>query len=171
MPEENVVQNSLPNNTKPQTEVKAVLEKYVGLAKSGSVGFASLYHELKMPPYGLRDGYLSILFAHFLIPYKRTLVVVSHAVEQELSAELFEEIVRRPNDYAFTIASWSKEQLDYFDSLTQVFSDYINSSNLSKNKVKTIYDAMLLHYKNIFQICTYNPSICKCGGRRLSKEH
>ena len=149
VPEENVVQNSLPNNTKPQTEVKAVLEKYVGLAKSGSVGFASLYHELKMPPYGLRDGYLSILFAHFLIPYKRTLVVVSHAVEQELSAELFEEIVRRPNDYAFTIASWSKEQLDYFDSLTQVFSDYINSSNLSKNKVKTIYDAMLLHYKNI----------------------
>ena len=108
-----------------------------------------MYSELKNPPFGLRDGYLSLLFAHFLIPYKRSLIITSHDVEQELSPELFEEIVRRPHDYTFSIASWTKEQLDYFDSLAELFSKFINQGALGKNRVKAIYDAMLLHYKNI----------------------
>lgn len=144
-----VNENALNNGQRPQVEINAVVERYVNAAREGTVDLKEMYCELKRPPYGLRDGYLSILFAHFLIPFKRALVISSHGVEQELTAELFEEMVRRPQDYSFSIASWSKEQLDYFDALVELFSEYINQVALGKNRVKAIYDAMLLHYKNI----------------------
>lgn len=44
--------------------------------------------------------------------------------------------MRRPKDYSFTIASWSKEQLDYFDALTELFSDFINPAALGKTELK-----------------------------------
>ena len=147
--DEQPAENALNNGLNPQREVRAVIERYIASAKEGSVGFNELYHELKQSPYGLRDGYLSVLLAHFLMPYKRSLIITSHGVEQELTAELFEEMVRRSQDYSFTIASWSKEQIDYFDALSELFSDYISQTALVKNKVKAIYDGMLLHYKNI----------------------
>lgn len=144
-----VIENALKNGQRPQYEIYAVIERYINAAREGTVELKEMYSELKEPPYGLRDGYLSILFAHFLIPFKRSLIIASHGVEQELTAELFEEMVRRPQDYSFSIASWSKEQLDYYDALAELFSEYINQVALGKNRVKAIYDAMLLHYKNI----------------------
>lgn len=147
--DEQTAENTLNNRLQPQREVRAVIERYIAAAREGSVGLNELYRELKQPPYGLRDGYLSVLLAHFLMPFKRSLIITSHGVEQELTAELFEELVRRSQDYSFTIASWSKEQIDYFDALSELFSDYISQTALVKNKVKAIYDGMLLHYKNI----------------------
>lgn len=147
--DEAVDENELNNGFQPQREVNAVITRYINAAREGSIDVSELYRELKQTPYGLRDGYLSILFARFLVPHKRSLIITSHGVEQELTAELFEELVRRPKDYSFTIASWSKEQLDYFDALTELFSDFINPAALGKNRVKAIYDGMLLHYKNI----------------------
>lgn len=146
---EEINENILNDGIQPQQEVNNVFTRYIAVAQEGVVEFAELYRELKLPPYGLRDGYLSILFAHFLMSYRRSLIISSHGVEQELSAELFEEIIRRPQDYSFTIASWSKEQLDYFDALSELFSKHINQVTLGKNKVKAIYDAMLQHYKTI----------------------
>lgn len=146
---ESVILNECRNGAQPQIQVAAVIEHYIDAAKEGSAVFKDLYQELKRPPFGLRDGYLSILFAHFMIPYKRSLIISSHGVEQELTAELFEEMVRRPQDYSFSIASWSKEELDYFDALTELFSQYVIQSALNKNRVKGIYDGMMLHYKNI----------------------
>lgn len=147
--DEQIAENTLNNGLQPQREVRAVVDRYIAAAREGAVAFIELYRELKQPPYGLRDGYLSILIAHFLMPFKRSLIITSHGVEQELTAELFEETVRRAQDYSFTIASWSKEQIDYFDALSELFSDYISQGALVKNKVKAIYDGMLLHYKNI----------------------
>ena len=147
--DEAVDENELNNGFQPQREVNAVITRYINAAREGSIDVSELYSELKQTPYGLRDGYLSILFARFLLPHKRSLIITSHGVEQELTAELFEELVRRPKDYSLTIASWSKEQLDYFDALAELFSNFINQAALGKNRVKAIYDGMLLHYKNI----------------------
>lgn len=83
------------------------------------------------------------------MPYKKSLIISSHNIEQELSVELFEEIVRRPNDYSFSIASWSKEQTNFLDSLEMMFKDYIREDSLNKNRLKAIYEAMLSHYKNV----------------------
>lgn len=144
--DEAVDENELNNGFQPQREVNAVITRYINAAREGSIDVSELYRELKQTPYGLRDGYLSILFARFLVPHKRSLIITSHGVEQELTAELFEELVRRPKDYSFTIASWSKEQLDYFDALTELFSDFINPAALGKNRVKAIYADIFKKY-------------------------
>lgn len=144
-----VEQNRLPDGRMSQTELVAVLNEYISNAKSESVSFDSVYTRLKQPPFGLRNGYLSLLFAHLLYPHKKTLIISSHNVEQELTVELFEEIVRRPADYSFTIASWSSDQIDFMDSLEQIYREYIKENMLSKNRLKAIYDGMLSHYKNV----------------------
>ena len=144
-----VEENRLPDGRLPQAELAAVLNEFISNAKNESVSFDSVYTRLKQPPFGLRNGYLSLLFAHLLYPHKKTLIISSHNVEQELTVELFEEIVRRPADYSFTIASWSSEQIDFMDSLEQIYREYIKDNMLSKNRLKAIYDGMLSHYRNV----------------------
>ena len=104
---------------------------------------------LKSPPFGLRNGYLSLLLAHFLAPYKKNLIVSSHSVEQEISADLFEEMVRRPNDYNFTIVRWEQGESDYLDLLESLYEKNINKATLIKNRLKAIYEGMLAHYKKL----------------------
>lgn len=146
---EDVEQNMLPDGTLPQNNLKEFLGGYINASKKEFVSFDSLISELKSAPFGLRNGYLSLLLAHVLVPYKKSLIINSHNVEQELTVELFEEIVRRPGDYTFSIASWTKEQIEFIDSLELIFKDYLKPDSLSKNRLKAIYDAMLSHYKNI----------------------
>lgn len=86
--DEAVDENELNNGFQPQREVNAVITRYINAAREGSIDVSELYRELKQTPYGLRDGYLSILFARFLVPHKRSLIITSHGVEQELTAEL-----------------------------------------------------------------------------------
>ena len=144
-----VVQNALLDGTRPQEAVRIAIDDFVSSAKLGVVSFGEVYEKFKSPPFGLRDGYLSLLLVHFLLPYKKSLIIASHDVEQEVTVELFEEIVRRPDDYTFTIATWSAEQIDYLNALEQLFADYISTVALGRNRLKAIYDAMLSHYKNV----------------------
>ena len=146
---EDVVQNELSDGSLPQNDLQELMNTYIGKGKKDYISFDAIISELKAPPYGLRSGYLSILLAHILMPYKKSLIISSHNIEQELSVELFEEIVRRPNDYSFSIASWSKEQTNFLDSLEMMFKDYIREDSLNKNRLKAIYEAMLSHYKNV----------------------
>lgn len=145
---ENEIQNVLPDGRAPQNELTAVLNEYINRARLEAVEFGELYERLKQPPFGLRDGYLSLLFAQLLYPHKKALIISSHNVEQELTVELFEEIIRRPKDYSFTIASWTTAQLNYMDDLEQIFKDYVRENMRNKNRLKAIYDAMLSHYRN-----------------------
>lgn len=144
-----VAQNKLLDGRMPQKELQKLINTYIGKCKKDFVCFATIISELKAPPFGLRSGYLSMLLAHILTPYKKSLIISSHNIEQELSVELFEEIVRRPNDYLFSIASWSKEQVEFLDSLELIFKDFIREDLLSKNRLKAIYEAILSHYKNV----------------------
>lgn len=147
--QEAVEQNVLSDGRHPQDRIIQAIAFFIERAKSESVRFEEVYSTLKDPPYGLRNGYLSLLLAHALIPYRDSLIISSHGVEQELTIDLFEEIVKRPNDFCFLIVSWSKEQIDYLDSLEQIFLDYIQENALAKNRLKAIYEAMLSHYKNV----------------------
>lgn len=141
--------NELEDGFRPQDVIRTFLSDTLARAKKGNVEFGEVYSKLKQPPYGLRDGYLSLLLAGVLAPYKKTLIISSHGSEQELTAELFEEIVKRPNDYMFTVADWTKEQLSYMDQLEAEFSPYIDPAVLAKNRLKAIYDGMLSHYKSV----------------------
>ena len=147
--EEDVELNTVPDGASTHVLVKNRIEGFIEKAKNEIVDFEKVINFLKEPPFGLRNGYLSLLLAHFLIPYKKSLIISSHGVEKELTVELFEEIVRRPSDFTFTIANWSGEQLDFLNSLENIFHEYIVESTLSKNRLKAIYDGMLLHFKNV----------------------
>lgn len=148
--DDEIVLNELVDNTKPQLAIIEKLHGYIGQAKTGEViQFSEIYDTLKKEPYGLRDGYLAIVFATILNEYKKSLIITSHSVEQELSAELIDDIVRRPDEYTFTIVSWDKQQLSFLDELEQVYSNYINKSLLNRNRLKAIYEAMFAHYKTV----------------------
>lgn len=141
--------NEMAGGRRPQDAIAQYLNRIIDRAKKGTIEFEEVYATLKQSPYGLRDGYLSLLLASILIPYKKSLIISSHGSEQEITAELFEEIVRRPHDFTFTVANWTKEQLDYMDQLENVFRSFIDPSMLSRNRLKAIYDAMLSHYKSV----------------------
>ncbi len=145
---ETIIQNQLADGRRPQEELIRTLNDFIERAKSENVSFEEIYKTLKESPFGLKNGYLSMLFAHILAPYKKSLIISSHNAEQELTVDLFEEIVRRPSDFSFMIASWNPGQMDYLDALEQVYEGYINKTALSKNRLKAIYEAMLSHYKN-----------------------
>lgn len=140
--------NELPDGNMPQNQIQAVITSFINRAKVETVPFEDVFITLKEPPFGLRNGYLSLLLAHILIPYRKSLIISSHGVEQELNVDLFEEIVRRPHDFSFTIAAWDQDQIDYLDALQQLFEEYINSASLGRNRLKAIYDAIMSHYKN-----------------------
>ena len=141
--------NSCLSGVKPQYAVRKQLDMFIREAKEGAVEFAEVFRVLKSEPFGLRTGYLSLLYAWLLIPYKKTLIISSHGVEQELTVDLFEELVRRPQDYKFTITSLSDEELDYLDSLQHLFADHIDESMLGRNRAKAIYDGIVSHYKQV----------------------
>lgn len=147
--DDNIEQNALPDGRMPQNAVKETIEQFINRGKTETVAFEELITALKEAPFGLRNGYLSLLISHILMPYRKSLIIASHGVEQEITVDLFEEIIRRPADYSFTIANWDSEQMDYLDALEHIYVDYINEASLSKNRLKAIYDAMMSHYKNV----------------------
>lgn len=147
--EQPIVQNSLRNGLMPQEAIKQCISDFLERAKSESVEFTEIIRTLKEEPFGLRDGYLSLILAYSLNRFKKSLIISSYGNEQELTVELLEEIVHRPNDFSFTIASWNTNELEFLDGLEQLFETFINKNNLSKNRLKAIYDGMFLHYKNV----------------------
>lgn len=146
---ETMDENALADNYKPQKAVKKMLSKHFEKARRGDVPFSELYFELKSKPFGLRDGYLSMLFASSLLAYRNALTITSHRTEQELTAELFEEIVKHPGDFSFSIAGWSREEQDFILNLELIFQDTIDSAKRNRNRLKAVYDGMMSHYKGV----------------------
>lgn len=142
-------ENCLLDGRMPQRQVEELLNQMVRKAKEGAISAETLLTSLKNPPFGLREGYLSLLLAYWLAPYQDSLLISSHGTEQELTAELFEELVKRPRDFEVSICFWSSEQQDYLEQLEELFSPYLHEELVRKNRLKGIYEAMLLHYKSI----------------------
>lgn len=146
---DNITENVLTNEHMPQQTVKKRISDYLEKAALGSVPFADLYTTLKSEPFGLRDGYLSMLIASSLLLQRKTLVITSHGTEQELTAELFEEIIKRPGDYAFSIAGWNQQEQTFISELELLFQDKIDTAKLNRNRLKAVYDGMMSHYKSV----------------------
>lgn len=147
--DEEIEENQLGDGHRPQEALQRTFNDFIERAKSESVNFEELYTTLKECPYGLKSGYLSMLFAHILAPHKKSLIISSHDAEQELTVDLFEEIIRRPSDFSFMIVSWTPSQMNYLDALEQIYGEHLNKTTLSKNRLKAIYEAILSHYKNV----------------------
>lgn len=142
-------ENCLVDGGMPQREVKEKLDSVIEDAKKAAIEADTIIKTLKEPPFGLRDGYLSLLLTFWFAPYKKSLLIDSHGTEQEITAELFEEIVRRPHDFKIYISSWTSEQQEFLEELENLFYPYLDEALLNKNRLKAVYEAMFLHYKSI----------------------
>ncbi|MEG0834529.1 MAG: hypothetical protein RR413_03700 [Christensenellaceae bacterium] len=148
--DENILDANLaPENVPSANALNCMINDYINQFKNSPTPFGNFYTALKAPPYGLREGYLSLLLAYVLMPYRKSLIISSHEIDQEITAELFEEIIKRPNDFSIYITNLSTEQLRYLDKLESMFSEFIDSKLLSRNRLKAIYDGMFLQYKTV----------------------
>ena len=144
--------NRLSDGRKPQNVLREKLDAMLCNAREASIAVEEILRPLRMPPFGLREGYLSLLLAYWLAPYRKSLLVDSHGTEQEITVELFEEMVRRPQDFKLSISTWSSEQQQYLDRLEDLFSSYLDEALLGKNRLKAIYEAMFLHFKTVAKL-------------------
>lgn len=146
---EQLKQNKTKDGTKPQDEVNQAIDIFLRQAQTSTVSCDELYATLKASPFGLRDGYIALILANKLLFYKKSLIISSHGSEQELSAELFEEMVKRPTDFTFTVAVWNKEEQSFVDALEALFISKIDQIQIKRNRLKAIYEGMLSHYKSV----------------------
>lgn len=113
--------NCLANGETPHSKVRDYLKDVIARAQRSSIDIGEVYSTLKNPPFGLRDGYLSLVLAVLFAPHQKSLIITSHGAEQELSAELYEEMIKRPDDYCFTVAAWDEAQRTFIDQLENTF--------------------------------------------------
>lgn len=105
-----------------------------------------IVEQLKNPPYGLRDGYISILFANELRNYENVSFYF-HETEKDYSVETLLAALNQPTEYSLYICDWDQEQKQFISKLEDMFGKYINVS--SKNRLKELFVAMNRHYTTI----------------------
>lgn len=141
--------NAKHDGSRPQGSIRDEFDQFCNTAKDTQVGFDKLVDKLTAPPYGLRRGYLPLLIAYMLVGYKAEMVITSHDVGQEVTADLFDKIVARPADYTFSIEHLTAEQKFFAKNIEELFKPYLDKSTYSKSRMKALYDAAFKHYKSV----------------------
>lgn len=126
--------------------VKHVIQKYIKKAKKAPVSVNELYEELKKPPYGLRDGYMSLLLAYELSQYEN-ISLSFHGADRDYSSEEFLKAFENPEDYSLFICNWSEEQEKYISDLEELYGKYLNRK--TKNRLKELLGAMNTHFASL----------------------
>lgn len=126
--------------------VKHVIQKYIKKAKKAPVSVNELYEELKKPPYGLRDGYMSLLLAYELSQYEN-ISLSFHGADRDYSSEEFLKAFENPEDYSIFICNWSEEQEKYISDLEELYGKYLNRK--TENRLKELLGAMNTHFANL----------------------
>ena len=104
---------------------------------------------LKEEPFGLRDGYIPLLFAVELKKYENV-GIYFHGAEREYSAEELLKAFERPDDYYFYLCDWTEEQRRYINGLEEYFEEYLTLN--PKNRLRELLGAMNRHYANLPKI-------------------
>lgn len=141
--------NAKRDNTRPQDAIRNIFSRFCNSARKAAIGFDILINTLIAPPYGLRKGYLPLLVAYMLIGYKSEMVITSHDVGQEITADLFEKIVARPDDYKFSIEHLTNEQKIFANDVEKLFKTHLDKAIYSRSRMKALYDAEFKHYKSV----------------------
>jgi len=126
--------------------VKHVIQKYIKKAKKAPVSVNELYEELKKPPYGLRDGYMSLLLAYELSQYEN-ISLSFHGADRDYSSEEFLKAFENPEDYSIFVCNWSEEQEKYISDLEELYGKYLNRK--TKNRLKELLGAMNTHFASL----------------------
>lgn len=142
--EDDISENDL--NEKSKKSADSIISKCVKKCIKAQRPISEIYEILKNPPYGLRDGYISVLLANELRKYENVSFYF-HEVEKDYSVETLLDALSKPDEYALYICDWDAKQKKFIESLERIFAEYINVS--SKNRLKELHNAMNRHYTSI----------------------
>ncbi|SEV99915.1 hypothetical protein [[Clostridium] fimetarium] len=140
--------NKLPNGTIAGQPVMHALNKYLKKCEKAQVNLEEIYSELKQAPYGLRDGYLPVLFAYALKNYQNVSLFF-HGTERDYSEDELVKAIESPEDYSLYICDWNDGQTEYIESLEKMFGQFINQNNDSKNRLRDLLYAMNTHFASV----------------------
>lgn len=133
-------------NKKTAKSADTIVRKFIKKCIKSNRSLSELYETLKNPPYGLRDGYISILLANELRNYEN-ISLYFHDMEKEYSVENLLEALNKPYDYTLYICSWDDNQKSFIEKLESLYGKYITPD--TKNRLKELYNAMNRHYTSI----------------------
>ena len=135
--------NTLPTGEIAGEPVRREIRKYLKKCVKGQVALVDLYDKLKKPPYGLRDGYISVLLAYELRQYENVSIYF-HGSEHDYCEEELLKALDNPEDYSLYICNWNGEQAAYISGLEEIFNKYIDKA--AKNRLKELFAAMNKHF-------------------------
>lgn len=142
--EDNIgVLNTLPNGKIAGHYVSKEIDKYIRKCINGQTSIKELYDVLKKTPYGLRDGYISVLLAYELRDHEN-ISIYFHGSEHDYCEEELLKALESPEDYSLYICNWSETETAYIESLEKIFAHYIDK--MAKNRLKELYEAMNKHF-------------------------
>ena len=135
--------NTLPTGEIAGTYVVKEIDKYIKKCMNGQTSIKELYDVLKKTPYGLRDGYISVLLAYELRSYENVSIYF-HGSEHDYCEEELLKALESPEDYSMYICHWSETETEYIEALEHIFSKYVDRT--AKNRLKELYEAMNKHF-------------------------
>lgn len=119
--EDNIgVLNTLPNGKIAGHYVSKEIDKYIRKCTNGQTSIKELYDVLKKTPYGLRDGYISVLLAYELRDHEN-ISIYFHGSEHDYCEEELLKALESPEDYSLYICNWSETETAYIESLENVY--------------------------------------------------
>jgi hypothetical protein len=127
---------------------------------------SELYKKLKQPPYGLRDGYIPVVFASFINAYQNK-TFLFHGQEKEFTPEEISTAFSEKSDYELAITKLNNEQDDYINSLEKLFENY--NTGKSKNRLKNLYDSMDKHYSSLSKSARTTERFLSNNGKKYRK--
>jgi hypothetical protein len=142
--EEDISEDML--NPRAEKPADVLLSKKIKKSIKAQVSVLDIYEQLKKPPYGLRDGFIPILFANELRKYENVSFYF-HDVEKDYSAETLLEALAKPAEYNLYICDWDEAQKTFISNLERLFVEHVNQS--SRNRLRELYNAMNRHYTMI----------------------
>lgn len=133
-------------NVKSRKSADQVLRRSIKKCVKAQRPLLEIYETLKNPPYGMRDGYISILVANELRNYENVSFYF-HDVEKDYCAETLLEALRQPTEYSLYICNWDQKQKQFIKKLENLFGVFMNAA--SKNRLKELHFAMNRHYASV----------------------
>lgn len=129
--------------------VMAEIDHFIKKCETKEISFNDIIDKLKSKPYGLRDGYIPVLFAVALRKYRKNAYIRLRGADQQLNGELFESIIKNPFNYTLAIDHWLENKENYITKLEKQFRQYINLDIRKMGRLKALHEAILSHYKGI----------------------
>ena len=116
-------------------------------AESERLQLSELYKMLKAEPFGLRDGYISVLLAYALRKYQNVSLYF-HGNEHSYTGEELVKALEEPENYTLFICNWNAEEIEYIEALEDIFKDYLPKGD-TLNRLEELFKAINTHYASI----------------------